>query len=109
LRARELRNQALKGADFVAIARKYPVEGFGNTIAKNDANIPKDIRDAAFALKPGQITEPLPVQGGALLLRLERVESKSLDEVRGDVNQRAIMERFQVWLEAVRKTVSVEN
>jgi hypothetical protein len=44
VRSRELRDQALQGADFVAIAKQYPLAGFGNTIGRNETHIPKDIR-----------------------------------------------------------------
>ncbi|MBS1855535.1 MAG: peptidyl-prolyl cis-trans isomerase [Acidobacteria bacterium] len=99
---------ASPGADFDALAAKYPNHDFADVIGKTDANVPEAIRTAIFELKPGGVTKPIALPGGVYLFRLEGVDVKPLDEVRGQISQRVGNERFLQWMADIRKSVTVE-
>lgn len=96
------------GADFDELAEKYPVAGFSNVIKKSDKEVPAEVRNAVFALKPGAVTAPITLPSGAYIIKLQTISVKPIGDVRGDIAQRLSTERFLAWLAEVRQTVTVE-
>lgn len=93
-RATQIRKEALKpGADFAALARQYS-EDEGSKPSGGDLGffsrdrMVKEFADAAFALEPGGISEPVRSQFGYHVIKVEEhrpAGQKSLEEVREQI------------------------
>jgi len=108
-KALEVRALALDGHDFGALAEQFS-EGPGarkggelGTFGRGEME--HDLEQAAFALEPGRVSEPVRASGGFHLLRVdERVGAghKRLDEVQDEIRDtlynQALEERFREWL-----------
>jgi len=105
-RAEALWKQLKAGGDFSASAKKYPVEGDFHSFKKSDP-IPAEIKDAVFALKPGEITRPVARPNAVFILRLDSLTVKPLQDARGDVLKTLQDAKFQAWMDGVRKSVVV--
>jgi peptidyl-prolyl cis-trans isomerase C len=108
-----LRRQALDGADFAALARQHShdetsaaKDGDLGVIRRSD-QVPDAIKAAIFSLKPGQVSEVVAQPNGFYLFRLEEMRTKTLDEVRQEVNREAQSEKFREWFDSIRKSVAV--
>lgn len=108
-----LRRQALEGADFAALARQHSQDetsaakdGDLGVIRRSD-QIPEAIKAAIFSLQPGQVSEVVAQPNGFYLFRLEEMKTKTLDEVRQQVNQQAQSEKFREWFDSIRKSIAV--
>src|SRR5713101_3609178 len=108
-KALEVRALALDGHDFGALAEQFS-EGPGarkggelGTFGRGEME--HDLEQAAFALEPGKVSEPVRAGGGFHLLRVdERVGAghKPLGEVQDEIREKlynqALEERFREWL-----------
>ena len=106
-KAETLWKQVQSGGDFAALAKQYPVEGDFHTFKKSDASIPKEVKDAVFALKPGQITKPVAMPNAVFLIRLDELSVKPFLAARGDVLKTMQDAKFQAWMDGVRKSVVI--
>jgi peptidyl-prolyl cis-trans isomerase SurA len=108
-KALEVRQMALDGADFGALARQFS-EGPGaakggeiGVFSRGAMEGPLD--EAAFALKTNEVSEPVRTGAGFHLLRVEeRIDEghRPIDEVRDEIREslynEALEQRFQDWL-----------
>ena len=108
-KAEEVRQLARDGRDFAALARQFS-EGPGadkggdlGSFARGEME--SALEDAAFRLKPGEVSEPIQTAAGFHLLRAEEdiaAGHKPLDEVRDAIRDtlynEALESRFQQWL-----------
>jgi len=108
-KAEEVRQLARDGRDFAALARQFS-EGPGadkggdvGSFARGEME--SALEDAAFRLKPGEVSEPIQTAAGFHLLRAEEdiaAGHKPLDEVRDGIRDtlynEALESRFQQWL-----------
>ena len=108
-KAEEVRQLARDGRDFAALARQFS-EGPGadkggdlGSFARGEME--SALEDAAFRLKPGEVSEPIQTAAGFHLLRAEEdiaAGHKPLDEVRDGIRDTlyndALESRFQQWL-----------
>lgn len=113
--ARELVEKARSGADFAALARQFSDDG--ETKAKggefrpvkpNDANLPPEIRTVIFALKPGQVSDPVRQTGGFWIFRLEDYVVPAFSDVQNQVYEALREARFRQWIEGVQKSLQIE-
>ena len=105
-KAEALWKQLKAGGDFSAAAKKYPVDGAFHSFKKSDP-IPAEIKDAVFALKPGEITRPVARPNAVFIIRLDTLTVKPLQDARGDVLKTLQDAKFQAWMDGVRKSVVV--
>jgi peptidyl-prolyl cis-trans isomerase SurA len=108
-KAEEVRRLALDGRDFAALAKQFS-EGPGadkggelGTFGRGEME--RTLEEAIFALKVGQVSEPVRTDAGFQLLRVdERIGkgAKPLEDVKDDIRDRLyneqLEERFQNWL-----------
>jgi hypothetical protein len=78
-------------------------------VRRYDDSLPSAIRDAVFAAKPGELTRPITLPDGVYVFRVERFTPQPLQEVRGYVAKAVSDDRFQSWMAAVTKSVTVEK
>jgi parvulin-like peptidyl-prolyl isomerase len=113
----ELRNQITTGADFGKLARENSDDAtsaakdgdFG--IIKQNSPYPEAIKKAVFALKPGELSQPIKQPNGFYLIRLDSLQTQSFDEVSPEILKELRQERFNEWTKGLQEQyrVKVEN
>ena len=116
-KADDLVKQLRGGADFASIAKaqsddKGSAEKGGEfgSIRRGD-NIPQDIKNAIFALKPGDISDPVRQPNGFYILKVEDRTTQAFKDVQPQLAQEIKQERYQQWMQGLQKQfeVSIEN
>jgi hypothetical protein len=103
-KAQKLMAQIRKDGDFAKLARENSddetsraKDGYFATLNPSD-NIPDALREAVFALKEGETSEPVRQPNGFYLLRAEKISYRPLSEVRGDIFTELKNRKLQEWL-----------
>jgi peptidyl-prolyl cis-trans isomerase SurA len=108
-KAEEVRRLALDGRDFAALAKQFsegPGADKGGEIGVfGRGEMEKALDQAAFALRPGQVSEPVRTDAGFHLLRVDeriaaghrRLEDVK-EEIRGRLYNEQLEQRFQNWM-----------
>jgi peptidyl-prolyl cis-trans isomerase C len=92
-KAQEIRKKLADGADFAALAKEESYDT-GSGAAGGDlgtvhhGQMVAAFEQATFALKPGEISDPVKTQFGYHIIKVESKESKTFDEVKGDLEKR---------------------
>jgi hypothetical protein len=101
------------GADFVKLVREHSEDaeskakdGDYATIRKSD-KLPDEVKTAVFALKAGQVSEPVRLANGFYLFRAEEVTAQALSEVTEDAVTQVRQERFRQRLQEIQAGVKV--
>ena len=101
------------GADFVKLVKENSddetsreKDGDFATLHASD-NIPDAFRAAVFALKQGDVSEPLKQPNGFYLLRAEEVTLRPLSEVRDEIYNELKSIRSDEWLRGVDREAQV--
>lgn len=102
------------GKDFVKLVRENSddadsaaKDGDFGVILRSD-KIPDAIKSAVFALKPGEVSEPVKQPNGYYLFRLEDLTSKPYAEVKDDIYTEIQLGRLNDWMAATQKSVQVK-
>ncbi len=102
------------GADFVKLVKENSddetsreKDGEFATLRSSD-NIPDAFRTAVFALKKGDVSEPLKQPNGFYLLRAEEVTVRPLSEVRDDIYNDLKTIRSDQWLRGMDRDAKVQ-
>jgi parvulin-like peptidyl-prolyl isomerase len=116
-KADELRTKALAGEDFGKLARENSddktsaaKDGDYGVISRNSP-YPEPVKTAVFALKEGQVSEPVKQANGFYLIRAESVTSQAFAEVRSQIIEELKQTRLNEWIKGLqtRFTVKLEN
>ena len=111
-KATELRKKIEGGADFVALATaesddtNSAVKGGDLGSFKRGQMVPS-FDQAAFAMKPGELSEPVKSQFGYHVIKVESHDIKSFEEVRPDLERRMRPDMAQKALEDLQKKTNV--
>ena len=102
------------GADFVKLvkdnsedATSKAKDGDFATLRPSD-NIPDAFRASVFALKQGEVSEPLRQANGYYLLRAEEVTYRPLSQVREEIFDQLKHAQYNQWFEKVNRETKVE-
>jgi parvulin-like peptidyl-prolyl isomerase len=102
------------GADFVKLVKENSddetsreKDGDFATLHSSD-NIPDAFRAAVFALKKGDVSEPLKQPNGFYLLRAEEVTVRPLSEVRDEIYNELKNIRSDEWLRGMDREAKVQ-
>ncbi|MBV8817181.1 MAG: peptidylprolyl isomerase, partial [Acidobacteriaceae bacterium] len=113
----DLRKQIAGGADFAELARtnsddkESASKGGDFGVIKRGSSYPDAIKNAVFALKPGQVSEPIKQPNGYYLLRTESVSNQPYEQIRTQIYDLLKQQGFDVWMKDLQKRyeVKVEN
>jgi peptidyl-prolyl cis-trans isomerase C len=102
------------GADYVKLVKEHSddetsraKDGDFATLRSSD-NIPDAFRAAVFALKKGEVSEPLKQPNGFYLLRAEEVTVRPLSEVRDEIYNELKNARSNDWLRGMDEGAKVQ-
>ena len=102
--AEQLRERAVGGEDFAELARQYS-EDPGSARTGGDlgwferGRMVKPFEDAAFALQPGEVSEPVESPFGIHVIRVEERETPAFGEVGPEFRTRMVQQRRAESLE----------
>ena len=117
-KAKEIIAQLNKGADFSAVAKENSTdpsakENSGDLGWFKKGDMLPEFSDAAFALKPGQVTQtPVHTRFGWHVIKLEGTRvapPPPVDEVRDEIRQQIIQEGVAKVLASAKQDVKVEK
>lgn len=113
--AAEIAKKAQAGADFAALAREHSDDAESKAkggeyplIKPDDNSFPAAAKAAVFALKPGQVTDPVRQPTGFWIFKLEEFIVPPFEEVKSATFTRLQDKNMKDWMESVRKSVKVE-
>ena len=113
----DLRKQILAGGDFVKLARENSdddtsaAKGGDYGLIKHNSPYPEPIKNAVFALKGGEVSEPVRQPNGFYLIRADEVSSQPFDEVSTEILKEIRQKRFNDYMKGLQDEykVKVEN
>ncbi|HYL35675.1 MAG TPA: peptidylprolyl isomerase [Bryobacteraceae bacterium] len=109
----DLRKQIAGGADFGKLARDNSNDPsatkdgqFGSI--KHSSPYPDAIKSAVFALKPGELSQPIRQPNGFWLIRLDAMQTESYEEAASQIFQQLKQERMTEWTKALQAQFAVK-
>ena len=107
-KAQELRKKIVDGADFAKLAETESDDtgsaaNGGSLGTFRHGQMVPSFDQAAFALKVGEISEPVKSQYGYHIIKVESHQSKPFEQTRGEIEQRLQPEQTQKALEDLVK------
>jgi peptidyl-prolyl cis-trans isomerase C len=105
--------QLRAGADFAELAKQKSEDknsaanGGDFGVIKRGDRIPEDIKNAVFALKPGEISDPIRQPMGYYIVKMEERSIPPFEEVRETLEQEMRKERFDEWMNSVQKEFEI--
>ncbi|PWU10365.1 MAG: hypothetical protein C5B51_04465 [Terriglobia bacterium] len=113
-KAQSLLSQIRAGADFAKLVRENSddaasreKDGDFATLHPSD-QIGNEIKSAVFALKQGEVTEPIEQANGYYLLRAEEVSYRPMSEIRSELLENLRQDRFRRWMEQTHDSIKVQ-
>jgi parvulin-like peptidyl-prolyl isomerase len=113
LKASQIAQQARAGADFVKLVRAHSddatsqaKDGEFATLRLSD-NIPDAVRDTAFRLKEGEVSEPVRQPNGFYIFRAEKIDVRPLAEVREEIFAELKQRTYGEWLQKANREATV--
>jgi peptidyl-prolyl cis-trans isomerase C len=113
-RAEEVVKKARAGADFAALVKEYsedPISkeknGDFGPIKRGD-QLPEPVKQAVFALKKDEISDPIRQPNGYYIFKLMDTLPATLDEMRDQLFTDLKNERMRQWMDANVKAVEIK-
>ncbi len=102
--AADIVKQLRGGADFVKLVAQYSEDAASKAaggdfgLVKAVGEYPAELKTAVFALKPGEISEPIRQPTAYYIVRLEEKGSQPVDEVREKIIQTLRNDHMNQWM-----------
>ena len=111
-KAQDLRKRIQAGEDFAQLAKRESDDtgsgaNGGDLGSFRRGQMVPTFEQAAFAMQPGDLSDPVKSQFGYHLIKVEATESKSFEEVRPELERRMRPEQAQKTLEELQKKSQV--
>jgi hypothetical protein len=111
----EIVAKARAGKDFSQLAQQYSDDSESKAkggdfppIKPNDTALPPEMKSAIFALKAGQVSDPVRQAGGFWIFRMGEFVTPAYDEVKDEIYKAIQEARFREWMDDVRKNAKIE-
>jgi len=101
------------GGDFLKAVKEHSDDEMSRTkdgdfaTLRPSDNIPDVIKSAVFALKDGEITEPVRQPNGFYLFRAEEVSYRPLSQVREEISGTLKQQQYRDWLDQENRRAQV--
>jgi hypothetical protein len=113
----DLRKQILAGADFSKLAaensedKASAAKGGDFGIITRVSPYPEVIKSTVFALKEGEVSEPVRQPNGYYLFKLAKLDKQSFNDVQSKVFEQLKQDHFNQWVKGIEKryTVNVKD
>ncbi len=113
----DLRKQILAGADFSKLAadnsedKASASKGGDFGIITRVSPYPDVIKNTVFALKQGDVSEPVRQPNGYYLFKLDKLDKQTFNDVQAKVYEQLKQEHFNSWVKGIetRYTVNVKD
>jgi hypothetical protein len=114
---RQIRERAVKGEDFAALAREHSQDGSAQQggdlgFFGKDSQMAPPFRDAALALQPGQISDIVTTVFGLHLIKVEERKNPSFDEMkdafRAQTVQRRVAKAEEDYIKGLTDPLEIE-
>lgn len=103
--------QIRAGADFVKLVKENSEDAsaskdgdYGAPIRQSERLLPEPAMRAIFALKPGQVSDPVRTAAGYYLFRLEELTTQPYQAVSSDIFLEIRQRRFEAEMNKIRKS-----
>lgn len=113
-KAEKIYAELQQGADFVKMVREHSgdltsaaKDGDFMPIRKSD-QLPKEIKDAVFSLKPGQISKPVRQPNGYYILRLESLDVEPFEAVQNKLMIELRQSHVNEFIEKTRGSLQIK-
>ena len=113
-KAEHLVKEIKGGADFVKVVKENSEDatskakdGDFGTISRTD-NLPEAIHTKIFALKTGEVSDPVRQPNGFYIFRAEEISSKSFDEVQEQISGEVKNAHLKQWLATKTKELDIK-
>lgn len=110
----KLHAQIVGGADFVKLVRENSddqtsaaKDGDFGVIRRTD-NLPEAIHHAIFALKTGEVSEPVKQPNGFYLFRAEEVTTQPYPDVEPEISKELKQTRFNLWMDETKRGLNIK-
>ncbi len=110
----QLRAAIVGGADFAKLAKENSEDqtsavkdGDFGTMHSTD-NLPDAIRSAIFALKSGEVSQPVKQPNGFYLFRAEEITAQPFPEVEEAIVNELKQAHFKQWMDDITKSVNLK-
>jgi peptidyl-prolyl cis-trans isomerase C len=110
----DLRKQLAAGADFAKIAKessedKESAEKGGEWgIIRHNSKMPEEVLKAIFALKAGEVSQPIKQANGFYLLKVDEFSKQPYEEVANQIFEQMKSEQIRAWFEELNKRFNVK-
>lgn len=105
-KAADLEKKIKAGSDFAALARTDSDQqqsaskgGEMGSFVMADTNIPPPIKDAVSKLQAGQVSEPVRVNGGYLILKLDSRTRLPFEQVKNSLVQKMEVDKYKIHVD----------
>ncbi len=113
-KAESIVKQLRAGADFVKMVREHSQDptsaekdGDFPPISKSD-QIPDAVKQAVFALKKGEISDPVRAPNGFYIFRAEEITTKPYEAVKDEIFNEIKLARLREFLDSIQKEVQIK-
>jgi parvulin-like peptidyl-prolyl isomerase len=114
-KAEKLVAELRAGADFVKLVKLHSEDDltakkdgdFGDPVNRTD-NLPDAIRSAVFALKQGEISQPVRQPNGYYIFRAEEVAARPLESVKAEIDAQLRDQRSRQTVESLLKSLNIK-
>jgi len=113
-KAQDIEKKLKAGGDFAALAKEESADA-GSAAQGGDLGAPfkrgqmvKPFEDAAFSQKPGEIGDPVKTQFGYHVLRVDKNETKSFDDVKPEIEGKLKPDLARKQMEDLKSSMGVK-
>ncbi|MGO4884873.1 MAG: peptidylprolyl isomerase [Bryobacteraceae bacterium] len=110
----KLRADIAGGADFVKLVKENSQDEISRTkdgdfgTMRSTDNLPQPIRTAIFALKAGEVSQPVKEPNGFYLFRAEEVTTQPLADVQETIVNDLKQAEFKTWMDNLQKSINLK-
>lgn len=105
-KADDLEKKIKAGSDFAALARTDSDNqqlaargGDLGTLTRESPNVPPDVKSAIFKLQPGQVSEPIRVQAGFYIFKMDSRAKQPFDQARGNILLKQEFDKYKLQVQ----------